>query len=127
MQTLQIAGNISPGPLSSACPRRINPSSLRLSPMRLTQSTPASPRGPDAAVCDKLDLPPFFWEVRLHVWTGCTCAIMRLLESEGRCLLQGAHASRCSPSPVLVQLTGLVTVTGSWTLPCCTSSQVLCS
>eukprot|EP00891_Asterochloris_glomerata_P009724 jgi/Astpho2/9724/fgenesh1_pg.00149_%23_15_t len=61
-KTLQIAGNISPGPLSSACRRPINPSSLRLSPMRLTQSTPASPRGPDAAVCDKLDLPPFFWE-----------------------------------------------------------------
>ena len=36
---------------------------------------------------------------------------MGLLGSEGICLLQDANASRWGPSPVLVQLTGLVTVT----------------
>ena len=63
MRTLQSAENISSRCLSSARRCLVNPSSLRRSPGRLTQSTPASPRALDAAVGDELDR---FWEVRLH-------------------------------------------------------------
>ena len=63
VQALQSTGNISSRSLSSArrCP--VNPSSLRRSPLRLTQSTPSSPRAPIGADCDELNS---FWEVRLH-------------------------------------------------------------
>ena len=63
VQTPQSARIISSGSLSSARHRRVNPSSLRRSPVRLTQSTPASPRAPVGVDYDELNS---FWEVRLH-------------------------------------------------------------